>query len=71
MPAAKAGGYWRPVYNVLEGHCELLLVNDRHFCHGPGRKTDVKDGEWMAELLRFGLLRASFVPPSRSGNSAP
>ena len=57
------GEYWRPVYNVLEGHCALLLVNARHFRQVPGRKTDVKDAEWMAELLRFGLLRASFVPP--------
>lgn len=57
------GDYWRPVYNVLEGSVELLLVNAGHIKHVPGRKTDVNDAEWIADLLRHGLLRASFVPP--------
>src|ERR1051326_7253814 len=57
------GEYWKPVYYVLEGHLELLLVNARHLQAVPGRKTDVKDAEWIADLLRHGLLKASFVPP--------
>jgi transposase len=56
------GVYWKPVYNLLEGIFELLLVNARHMKAVPGRKTDVKDCEWIAELLRHGLLQASFVP---------
>jgi transposase len=57
------GEYWKPVYNLLEENFELLLVNARHIKAVPGRKTDVKDSEWIAELLRYGLLKASFVPP--------
>ncbi len=57
------GVYWRPVYAVLEPHFELLLVNARHVKQVPGRKTDVKDCEWLAQLLECGLLRGSFVPP--------
>lgn len=57
------GVYWKPVYNVLEdGDFELLLVNAQHLKAVPGRKTDVKDAEWIADLLRHGLLRPSFVP---------
>jgi len=57
------GIYWQPVFNLLEGHgIELLVVNARHVKALPGRKTDVKDAEWLADLLRHGLLRASFVP---------
>lgn len=57
------GIYWRPVYNVLEDQAiELLVVNARHVKAVPGRKTDVKDAEWLADLLRHGLVRASFVP---------
>jgi transposase len=56
------GVYWKPVWNLLEGQVELLLVNARHVKQVPGRKTDVKDCEWLADLLRHGLLRASFVP---------
>ena len=56
------GVYWRPVYNVLEGQCELLVVNAQHMKAVPGRKTDVKDAAWIAELLRHGLLRGSFIP---------
>jgi transposase len=57
------GVYWRPVWHVLEGACELLLVNARHVKAVPGRKTDVADSEWLADLLQHGLLRPSFVPP--------
>jgi transposase len=56
------GVYWRPVYNLLEGLCTLLVVNAQHIKAVPGRKTDVKDAEWIAELLRHGLLRGSFIP---------
>lgn len=56
------GVYWRPVHNLLEGSFELLLVNARHVKAVPGRKTDVKDCEWLAQLLEHGLLRGSFVP---------
>jgi transposase len=58
------GVYWKPVYNVLDGLFELLLVNAQHIKQVPGRKTDVKDCEWIAELLQHGLLRRSFVPPA-------
>src|SRR5205823_12599163 len=57
------GVYWKPVYNLLESSFELLLVNAQHIKQVPGRKTDVKDCEWIADLLQHGLLRASFVPP--------
>lgn len=56
------GVYWKPVWNLLEGQFQLLLVNAQHVKQVPGRKTDVKDSEWLADLLRHGLLRASFVP---------
>ena len=56
------GVYWRPVYNILEGQCELLVVNAQHMKAVPGRKTDGKDAAWIAELLRHGLLRGSFIP---------
>jgi transposase len=57
------GVYWRPVYAVLEGQLDLVLVNARHVKMVPGRKTDVRDCEWLAQLLECGLLRGSFVPP--------
>ena len=57
------GEYWKPVYNILEGHVQILLVNARDIKAVPGRKTDVADAEWIVDLLRHGLLRASFVPP--------
>jgi transposase len=57
------GVYWRPVYAVLEGHFELIVGNARHIRNVPGRKTDVKDAEWIAELVRHGLIAKSFVPP--------
>src|SRR5262245_52640375 len=56
------GVYWKPVWNLLEGVVELLLVNAEHVQQVPGRKTDVKDAEWIAQLLQCGLLKASFVP---------
>lgn len=58
------GDYWKPVYNILEERFEVLLVNARHVKAVPGRKTDVKDSEWIAQLLEHGLLRPSFVPPA-------
>jgi transposase len=59
------GVYWKPIYNVLEGHFELLVVNAQHIKAVPGRKTDLKDAEWIADLLRHGLLRPSFVPSAQ------
>ncbi|MBM4285630.1 MAG: IS110 family transposase [Deltaproteobacteria bacterium] len=57
------GSYWKPVYNILEGKFTLVLVNARHVKHVPGRKTDVQDCQWLAQLLQAGLLRGSFIPP--------
>ena len=57
------GEYWKPIFNILENNFEVLLVNAHHIKQVPGRKTDVKDLEWIAELLRHGLLKASFIPP--------
>jgi len=56
------GVYWRPVWNLLEGQFDLLLANATHIKKVPGRKTDVKDSEWIAQLLQHGLLQPSFVP---------
>jgi len=56
------GIYWRPVFNLLEEGHTIILVNARHMKAVPGRKTDIKDAEWIAELLRHGLLKASFIP---------
>lgn len=56
------GVYWKPIFNILEGLCEVLLVNAYHVKVVPGRKTDVRDCEWLAELLECGLLRGSFIP---------
>jgi transposase len=57
------GVYWKPVYHLLEGQFELLLVNAQHIKQVPGRKTDVKDCAWIAQLLQHGLLKGSLVPP--------
>lgn len=57
------GVYWKPVFNILESRCELILVNARHIKQVPGRKTDKADSAWLASLLRHGLLESSFVPP--------
>jgi transposase len=56
------GVYWKPLFNLLEGAMEVLLVNPEHIKKVPGRKTDVKDCAWIAQLLQHGLLKASFVP---------
>lgn len=56
------GVYWKPIFNVLEGQCAILVVNAQHIKTLPGRKTDVKDAEWIADLLQHGLLRPSFIP---------
>jgi transposase len=57
------GVYWVPIYNLLEGDFELVVVNAQHMKAVPGRKTDVSDAEWIAQLHRHGLLQGSFVPP--------
>lgn len=64
MAMESTGVYWKPVWNLLEGQFEVLLVNAQHIKAVPGRKTDQKDSEWIADLLQHGLLRASFVPPT-------
>lgn len=56
------GVYWKPVWHILCGDFQMLLVNAQHIKHVPGRKTDVKDCQWIAQLLMHGLLRSSFVP---------
>lgn len=56
------GVLWKPVWNILDGHFELLLVNPRELKQVPGRKSDVKDAQWISQLLQYGLLRSSFVP---------
>jgi transposase len=58
------GVYWRPVFNVLEAQHPVVLVNPQHMRAVPGRKTDVKDAEWLADLLAHGLLQPSFIPPA-------
>jgi transposase len=57
------GVYWKPLFNVLEDAIEVVLANARHVKNVPGRKTDVKDCEWLAQLLRHGLIKGSFIPP--------
>lgn len=57
------GEYWKPPFNILESNFEVMLVNAQHVKAVPGRKTDINDAEWLADLLRHGLLRASFIPP--------
>jgi transposase len=57
------GVYWKPVYETLEDHFETIVVNAQHIKNVPGRKTDVKDCEWISDLLRHGLIRPGFVPP--------
>ena len=57
------GVYWKPVFHLLEGRFEVLLANAHRMKNVPGRKTDVKDAEWIAQLLQYGLLEASFIPP--------
>jgi transposase len=64
------GEFWKPVYNLVEGSFTILVVNAAHIKYVPSRKTDVKDAEWIAELLAHGLLRPSFVPPAPSAPCA-
>jgi transposase len=59
------GVYWKPIWHVLEADFELVLANAQHVRNVPGRKTDVSDAAWIADLLAHGLIRASFVPPGR------
>ena len=61
------GAYWQPVYNLLEGSFTVLLVHAAHVKNVPGRKTDKADARWLAQLMRYGLLQASFIP--RRGNA--
>jgi len=56
------GEYWKPVFNILAANFEVMLVNAQHIKAVPGRKTDVKDAQWIAQLLQHGLLRPSFIP---------
>ena len=56
------GVFWKPIFNILEGRFQVFLVNARHVKNVPGRKTDVKDCEWLAQLLQCGLLRPSYIP---------
>jgi transposase len=58
------GVYWKPIYRLLEGDVTLLVVNAQHIKAVPGRKTDVRDAEWLADLLQHGLVRGSFIPPT-------
>jgi transposase len=57
------GVFWQPIFALLEGQCEVLLANAQHLKAVPGHKTDIKDAEWIADLLQHGLLRPSFIPP--------
>ena len=57
------GVYWKPIFNILEGQFEILLANAHHLKNVPGRKTDIKDCQWIAQLLQHGLLKGSFIPP--------
>jgi transposase len=56
------GVYWKPIYNVLVAHCQVWIVNARHLQQVPGRKTDVSDADWIAQLMQYGLLERSFIP---------
>jgi len=57
------GVYWKPIFNILEERFEILLANAHHLKNVPGRKTDIRDCQWIAQLLQHGLLRGSFIPP--------
>jgi hypothetical protein len=65
------GVYWKPIFNLLEGDLSILLVHPAHIKQVPGRKTDVKDCQWVAELFAPGPLRGRCIPPARGGRSAP
>ena len=62
------GVYWKPVWQALEGNFDLMLANPYQIKTMPGRKTDARDSQWIAELLAHGLIRPSFVPPRETGN---
>ena len=62
------GVFWKPIYNILEGHFTVLLVNARSVKQVPGRKTDASDCQWLAQLLQYGLLKGSFIPPGWQRN---
>jgi len=64
------GVYWKPVWHVLEEHVALILANAMHIRNVPGRKSDMNDATWIADLLAHGLIRSSFVPPRPFRNSA-
>jgi transposase len=57
------GVFWKPIYNILESRFTVLLVNPRHLKQVPGRKSDIRDCQWIAQLLQHGPLKASFIPP--------
>jgi len=61
------GVFWKPIWNLLEGQFALMVCNAQHVKQVPGRKTDIADCEWLAQLLQYGLLRGSFVPRPRCG----
>jgi transposase len=56
------GVYWKPVFNLLEPHVEVVLANAAHVTAVPGRKTDVRDSEWLLDLMQHGLIRGGFIP---------
>ncbi|MBI4641833.1 MAG: transposase, partial [Candidatus Tectomicrobia bacterium] len=60
----RTGVYWKPVFHILEESLTVILANARHLKQVPGRKTDVKDSEWIAELLRHGFIKGSFISPN-------
>ena len=64
MAMEATGVYWKPVWHILDGHFVLILANAMHVKAVPGRKSDVNDATWLADLLAHGLIRASFVPPA-------
>ena len=64
------GVYWKPIFNILEERFEILLVNAHHLKNVPGRKTDIKDCQWIAQLLQHGLLKGSFILRDRSESCA-
>src|SRR5438034_8597569 len=63
MAMESTGVYWKPIYNILESRFTVLLVNARHLKQVPGHKSDVRDCQWIAQLLQCGLLKGSFIPP--------
>src|SRR5436309_2172776 len=58
------GVYWKPLFNLLEGQCVVVLANAAHVKAVPGRKTDVRDSEWLLDLMQHGLIQGSFIPPA-------